>query len=393
MSLTRRTFLSHTTATLLAPHLLAQATPAPTTHPDVAALDHDRILAAADLALTQRPNPLTAIPIPHSPGAPHDLYTLAPNPAEPTSEPSNPHADALLQLSLAVPALAAATLLTGKSDPARAAKYAAHAAAHLRAWFVDPATAIAPNLTYAQLSPITSAINPNLRGIVETTGLAEVAVSIPVLEQTSALTLEDRTALRAWFTAFTAWLTTSTLGRLARDAKDHTGSSWLLQTASYARLTGDDHLLAELRNHFRHTTLRAEILADGTFPHELATPRPYANSLFNLDLLAAAADLLSTRFESVWDYELQDGPGLRSAIARHVPWIADRTTWPYPADRAFFKQLPCRRPVLLLAARAFQRPDYATLWRQLTPAQPTDPTLLRLFPIRQPLLWTTHPRT
>lgn len=392
MLLTRRSFLSHTTATLLTPQLLAQATPAPTTHPDLAALDHDRILSAADLALTQLPTPLSDIPIPHSPGSPHDLYTTARNPAEPNTEPTNPHADALLQLSLAVPALAAATLLTSKSDPIRAAKYAAHAATHLRAWFISPATAMAPNLTYAQLSPITSATNPNTRGTLETTGLAEVAVSVPFLEQTSALTPEDLTALRAWFTEFIGWLTTSTLGRLARDAKDHTGSSWLLQTASYVRLTGDDHLLADLRNRFRHTTLRAEILADGTFPHELTTPDPYRNSLFNLDLLAGAADLLSTRFESVWDYELQDGPGLRAAIARHTPWIADRNAWPYPADRTLFKQLPCRRPALLLAARAFQRPDYAALWRQLTPAQPTDPILLRTFPIRQPLLWTTRPR-
>lgn len=389
MPLTRRSFVTQTTATLLSPHLLAQTTPAPTTHPDVAAIDHDRILAAADAALLQPPTPLTSLPIPHSPGTPHDLYTQPPTtPSNPDTQPSSPHADTLLRLTLLIPTLASAALITATADPTRSQRYSAHAAAHLRAWFVDPTTAMTPNLEHAQQDPSPTAL-PRPQAILETTGLAELAVSIPFLN----LAPEDLQALRVWFTQFTDWLTTSRLGRLARDAKDHTGSSWLLQTAAFARLTANDKLLNDLRLLFRHSTLRAQILADGTFPHELTTPRPYANSLFNLDLLAGAADLLSTRFESVWDYELQDGPGLRSAIARHAPYIADRNSWPFPADRALFKQLPCRRPALLFAARAFQRPDYATTWRTLTPAQPTDPTLLRLFPIRQPLLWTTRQRT
>ncbi len=389
MPLTRRSFLTQTTASLLSPHLLAQTTPAPTTHPDIAAIDHDRILAAADAALTQHPTPLTTFPIPHTTGTPHDLYTEPPpTPSNPDTQPASPHADALLRLTLLVPALASAALITATADPTRSELYRTHAAAHLRAWFIDPATAMSPNLEHAQQAPSPTAL-PRPQAILETTGLAELAVSIPYLK----IFADDLEALHAWFTAFTDWLTTSRLGRLARDANEHTGGSWLLQTAAYARFTANDKLLNDLRNLFRHSTLRAQILADGTFPHELTTSRPYANSLFNLDLLAGAADLLSTRFESVWDYELQDGPGLRSAIARHAPYIADRNTWPFPADRALFKQLPCRRPALLFAARAYGRPDYATTWRTLTPTQPTDPTLLRLFPIRQPLLWTARQRT
>ena len=387
MPLTRRSFLTQTTASLLTPHLLAQAPPAPTTHPDVAAIDRDRILAAADAALTQPPTPLPSIPVPPTTGTPHDLYTEPPTTlSDPDTQPVSSHADALLQLTLLVPALASATLLTTTSDPARAQQYSAHAAAHLRAWFVDPSSAMAPNLEHAQQA---SAALPRPQAVLETTGLAELAISIPYLQ----LPANDLTALRTWFTQFTDWLTTSRLGRLARDTKDHTGSSWLLQTAAFARLTANDHLLSDLRVQFRHSTLRAQILADGSFPHELTSRRPYANSLFNLDLLAGLADLLSTRFESVWDYELQDGPGLRSAVARQTPYIADRNTWPFLADRILFKQLPCRRPALLFAARAYGRPDYATTWRQLAPAQPTDPLLLRLFPIRQPLLWTTRQRT
>ena len=362
---------------------------APTTHPDLAAIDHDRILAEADAGLAEAPAPLTTISVPHSTGTPHDLYTEPPTTlSDPETRAPSPQADALLRLGLLVPSLAAATLLTAAADPARAQRYRAHAAAHLRAWLVDPATAMTPDLEHAQQHSGPDA-PPRPQAILETTGLAEIAVSIPFLQ----LSPEEMQALRTWFTQFADWLTTSRLGRLARDAKDHTGSSWLLQTSAYARLTANEKLLNELRGQFRHVTIRAQILADGSFPHELTSSRPYANSLFNLDLLAGAADLLSTRFESVWDYELQDGPGLRAALARHAPYIADRNSWPFPADRALFKRLPCRRPALLFAARAYGRPDYAATWRELTPPVPTDPPLLRLFPIRQPLLWTSRSRS
>jgi hypothetical protein len=131
--------------------------------------------------------------------------------------------------------------------------------------------------------------------------------------------------------------------------------------------------------------------ANGNFPHEVTTPDPYRNSLFNLDMLAVICDLLSTRFESVWDYELQDGPGMRSAIAYHFPFMQSRNSWPYPSDASHFTALPLRQPSLLLSARAYSRPEYAALWKTLPP-DPPDLVLQRTFPIRQPLLWVTRPR-
>jgi hypothetical protein len=108
-------------------------------------------------------------------------------------------------------------------------------------------------------------------------------------------------------------------------------------------------------------------------------------------MLAAICLLLSTRFESVWDYELQDGPSMRTAIARHYPYILNRGAWPYRADAMYFTDLPIRPPSLLFAARAYSRPEYADLWKALPP-DTTIPELQRTFPIRQPLLWVTRPR-
>jgi hypothetical protein len=380
MSITRRHFCSRlctqTATLLLAPRLFAQtpATGTPT-RPNVAVIDHDRILAAADHSLTQQPTPITTLPAPDSPGTPHDFYSA---PGTFTA-----HRDAILALAHIVPTLTAAYVIT-KDE-----RYAKHAVAHLRAWFVNPETAMSPNLEYARVTAATKTGSPE--GVIEGVHLAEVAQSIQFLSSSEALSPSDLVTINQWFTGYLDWLNNSRTAGLARDMRDHNGSSWLLQAAACARLNlKDDRALTTLRHQFRSATIRAQVTYDGTFPREITTPNPYRNSLFNLDMLAGCCDLLSTRFESVWDYELQDGPGMRVAIARLYPFIANRRSWPYRADAEFFNELPLRRPALLFAARAYSRPEYADTWRTL-PADTSNPELDRTFPIRQPLLWVTRP--
>jgi hypothetical protein len=251
------------------------------------------------------------------------------------------------------------------------------AAAQLKAWFVVPETRLPSAPAYKEFELI-----------ADLAPLGEIAVALPFLP----LDADVLTQLKQWFSDYLAWLTTDRTALLARDARNHHASSWLLQTSAFARLTANDAVTAENRHRYKTSTLRAQINADGFFPRDVTNENPFRNSLFNLDLLAGVCVLLSTRFESIWDYELQDGPGMRSAIARHAVYIATPVKWPYPADATHFSLLPCRRPALVFAGRAYSEADYVTLWRNTTPAQPDNADLLRAFPIRQPLLWQSQPR-
>jgi len=378
-AISRRNFCAGSAATLLLPGRLLCAQAAPlyaSSRPDVAAIDHDRILAAASQALAINPTPITALPAPKSTATPQDFYSEA-------GGGFTAHQDAILQLSRQIAALAAAFQLTHEE------RYAVHAALHLRSWFVDPATRMRPAIDYGGVVVGAPQQHPNFEGVLDTVFLAEVAQAIPVLA--ASLNNEELTAIKGWFGEYIRWLTESRLAALARDQKDHHGSSWLLQSAAYARLTNNETVLADLRHRFKTVTLRAQIVADGTFPQELVTKWPYRNSLFNLDMLAAACDLLSSRFENLWEFDLQDGPGLHVVMARHSPYIKNRGSWPYRADLTHFTDLPIRNPSLLLAARAYSNPEYAALWKMLNP----DPTVLeieRTFPISQPLLWIGRPR-
>ncbi len=335
---TRRQFLATSTATLLTPYLPAQL-PSQTTRPNIAEIDRIKILAAASTALTQ--------PLPTS----------------------------FLAFTLEIPTLAAAAHI----DPNLAPPCGTRAASLLRRAFVDRATAFPTTL------PPEADVSAS---IVDRAALAEVLVALPFLP----LPPDLRDSLYPWFIRYQKYLQEDRAALLVRDAKDHTASAWHLQSAAIARHLDDQPTLTALRHALKSTILRPQVRADGFFPHELTTPNPYRNSLFNLDLLAGLCQLLTTRFDLPWNDELPDGPGMRAVIARHAPFIASRTAWPFPADTALFNQLPLRRPALVFAARAFTQPDYVTIWRALPTETPTTPPeILTTLPIRQPLLWLTQP--
>ena len=409
----RRLFCYGTASIVIKPAaLLSQTSSGSSTRPDVATIDHDRILSAATRYLELKPTPLTDLTSPRSPGSPHDYYSEAARATDDNAPPAEPlftaHRDALFQLGLTVPALAAAFTITNE------ARYVDQALRHLRAWFIEPATRMAPALNYAQVLTPGSTAPPRLpgasapatgryEGLVEALPLAEIAQAIPFLAASPALTDSDIAALHKWFGDYLNWLTAEELAgarlpALARDSRDHHGTSWMLQVCAFSTFAAPESsaprsetsALTQLRHRYRSTLLRAQLAANGTFPRELTSPNAFRDSLFNLDMLATVCQLLTTRFDSVWDYELQDGPGMRSAIAFHYPFIVDRKLWPYRADAQHFDELPGRRPSLLFCARAYQRPEYAETWKKLPP-DPPSLDVLRTIPLHQPLLWVRQP--
>ena len=149
---------------------------------DVAAIERARVLRNAAKYLNEKPVTVTASSSPRSTGGKHDYFSEGdywwPDPKNPDapyiqrdgmSNPDNfnAHREALIRLSLIVPSLAAAYKLT------RDHKYADHAARHLRAWFIDEATRMNPNLQYAQA--IHGRFTGRGTGIIDTLHLVEVA--------------------------------------------------------------------------------------------------------------------------------------------------------------------------------------------------------------------------
>src|SRR5262249_55881388 len=130
------------------------------------------------------------------------------------SNPGNfvEHRRALMRLSVEVPVLAAAWRLGGD------ARYATAAGRHLRAWFVDPDTRMAPHLRFAQAVHGIATGRP--QGVIDTLHLVEVARAVEALDGSPALSPRERDGVRAWFREYLAWLTSDPNATKERDTKN-----------------------------------------------------------------------------------------------------------------------------------------------------------------------------
>ena len=364
--------------------------------PDVAATDRQRILTTADRYLREEPVTITASFSPRSAGGKHDYFSEGdywwPDPKNPSgpyihrdgmSNPDNfaSHRRALIRLSVQVPALAAAWLVT------RDNRYAAHAAKHLRAWFLDPATRMNANLQYAQA--IHGLTTGRGIGIIDTIHLVEVVRSMSILEQSRALLPSEMSDLRKWFADYLDWMATSKNGLEERDAKNNHGTCWLMQVSEFMALTGKRELTTFCRKRFKEVIVPDQIADNGSFPLELRRTKPYGYCLFNLDVMSTVCQILSGPEDNLFAFSLPDGRGFAKAMAFMYPFIANKESWPYPHDVEYFQGWPVRQPSLLFAGISLSKPEYFALWRTLNP-DPAVEEIVRNYPIRQPLLWVAQ---
>src|SRR5438874_2534909 len=360
---------------------------------DVAKFDRARVLKAANQYLSEKPITITASHSPRSTGGLQDFFSEGdywwPDPQnsdgpyiqrDGLTNPDNfvEHRRALMRLSVQVPALVAAWRLT------RDARYAKHAALHLRAWFIDPATRMNPHLQFAQA--IHGRFTGRGTGIIDTIHLVEVARAIEVLEDSKALKPSELDGIKKWFADYLRWMTTSQNGIDEREAKNNHGTCWVMQVAAFAQLVGDQKLLEFCRERFKTVIVAHQIAENGSFPEELRRTKPYGYSLFNLEAMAAICQILSTPRDNLFTFQTADGRGFRRAMEFMIPFIANKQSWPLKPDVMYEDQWPMRQNSLLFAGVAFNRHDYIELWKKL-PADSNVEEVIRNFFIRQPVLW------
>lgn len=374
--------------------IAASSVPAAPPLLNVGQIDHDRILKAADAALTQEPVTITAFHASLSDGGTNDFYSNGdywwPNPNTTNGLPyvqrdgeTNPgnfvaHRQAIRTLKDAVAALGAAYKITGDD------KYAKKAAELLKVFFLDEKTKMNPNLQYAQAIPGVS--HGRGIGIIDSLHLIEIPKAVEAMEKSPAFSPEIDNGLKKWFADYVTWMTTSRNGSdEAKAANNHSVAFWL-QVAVFAEFTGDEKNLAECRHRFRDVFVPMQMGQDGSFPRELARTKPYGYSIFQLDNMATLCQVLSTGGNDLWNFKLPDGRGMRKAMEFMYPYLDDKSMWPRKPDVNAWDGWPARQPSLLFAGLAFGEQKYLDLWKVL-PADPTDEEVRRNIAITQPILW------
>lgn len=358
----------------------------------VAATDKKRILAAAEKYVSNSPLTITAFPTKRSAGGLHDFYSQAdyywPDPKNPDgpyvvhdgqSNPNNfnDHRKVMVALSVEMPSLTAAWVLTGDE------RYGKKACEHLRAWFVTPATRMNPNLEHSQA--IQNLNTGRSIGVIDTLQLVEVARAASHL-MPKVMEEVDQKGVKEWFRSYLDWLKTSEKGMAERDTLNNHAMCWALQAAEFAHLLDDTATREEVFQQYTTILLPNQLGPDGSFPKELARTKPYSYSIFNFDVMTALCQSLQGLQPDPIGFKLADGRGVCRAAEFIYPYLKDKGQWKWAKDVQHFESLPVRSPGLLFAGVACNRTEYIDLWRTMNP-DPTDREIIRNYPIRQPLLW------
>jgi hypothetical protein len=360
---------------------------------EIASTLRSQIVPEADWAMQQEPVTVTAASSPRSAGGKHDFFSEGdywwPNPVSADSpyiqkdgmtNPDNfvAHRHAMIRLSKIVGALASAYILTGDE------KYVQQALKHCRAWFVDTATHMNPNLLYAQA--IKGRFTGRGIGIIDTIQLMEVVQGLLAMQHAMSMNANDLAAIRNWFEQYLQWLTTHKYGRDEMNATNNHGTCWAMQVACFAKFTGNQKLMDFCSDRFKNVLLPHQLAADGSFPRETARTKPYGYSIFNLDAMTTLCQILSTKQNDLWHYETSDGKSIKKGIEFLYPYIVDKDKWPFKHDVMYWENWPVAQPFLVFGAVAYDNESWLHTWERLDHSPVVD-EVIRNLPVRHPLIW------
>lgn len=262
---------------------------------------------------------------------------------------------ALERMASAVETLALAGYLSGERT------YAARAGRLLAAWFLDPATAMHPHLTYGQAIP--GICEGRGIGIIETRRFLQVVNAVGLLEGTDALTAGQHTALRTWFRDYLQWLLESAPGKAESRERNNHGTWYDAQVACLARFTGRRELAARVLEEARKSRLMAQVSPVGQQRLELARTRAFTYSLINLSGLLALAELGRQEGVDYWSVPSAGQSLLRQAVD-YVGVCSDpQKPWPHAQITELNRLYLC--PALCQAALRTRDPKYLALLAQL----------------------------
>jgi hypothetical protein len=293
--------------------------------------DAEKALRAGPFSVMQK----TRVP---PSGDKHDYMSVGPywwpDPAKPDGLPyirrdgeTNPErtsnasdTTALRNLNEAVPVLALAFRETGDE------RFAEHAAKLIRAWYLDPATRMNPNLNYGQSIP--GRTEGRGIGIIDTAFLVTFCDQLRWIEKSKAWTAEDRAGIRKWMSAYLDWLVKSKNGKEEAQEKNNHGTWYDAQVAALADFTGNRELTRSVLEAAKARRIASQIEADGRQPHELARTRSLSYSTMNLRAFFELAAIGDRAGVDLWRFETRDGRGIRKALDYLAPYADPAVKWP-----------------------------------------------------------------
>lgn len=240
----------------------------------------------------------------------------------------------------------------------------ARAAAVLRTWFLDTATAMNPNLEHAQL--VKGMDDGRPAGTIETRdiGLAFDAAGLLRAAGSKSWTSRDQEGLERWAKKYLLWLTTSKRAIAASKFENNIAIWFAVQAGSVALFAGDTTAARAILLNARSLAVDRQIEPDGSQPQELKRTISAHYVLFNIEAFFRLAELAEHAGIDLWNYRSADGRSIKSSLDWNLPFLKHEKEWTWKQIKPFDWANEYYR-ILEQASVKFGQPEYGRLARRL----------------------------
>lgn len=207
-------------------------------------------------------------------------------------------------------------------------KYAEKAIELLEVWFVNPETKMNPNLNFAQGIP--GRMEGRGIGIIDWAGINRIISPIEILEENNLFSTKTKVELYNWFEEYFNWLHTHDYGKFEDEYFNNHGTWFDVQAVSIAMLLGKTELAKERLENKTKNRIARQIEPDGSQPHELARTKSLSYSTMNLRGFYHLANMGQKLNVDLWNFETEDGRGIKKTFDFLFPFVAGEKEWEYP---------------------------------------------------------------
>jgi hypothetical protein len=231
--------------------------------------------------------------------------------------------------------------------------YADKVAAHVRSWFLNPATKMNPDVRFAQFVRNRDTAETGSNGIIDVFNMPQVLDAVRLIEASQSLSSGEQSQLKAWFTQYLAWLTNSEHGR-AEAAYANNRTTWYdAQVAAIAGYVGDGQTAATYARKGKDI-VAAQVDSDGRQKAELKRTNSWDYSASNAQALLRLALAAKPNGVDLFAYTAPSGSSIRKALEYLLPYVMGRQ-WPGQNTHAVEPKLI--QPALRIGAHIYRSAD------------------------------------
>ena len=216
------------------------------------------------------------------------------------------------------------------------ARYAERAALVARTWFLDPATAMNPNVDFGEYVPCFR--DGGRTGVLNWTELIGQALDgIAVLDAGAPGWLAtDQERMRAWVTSFLDWHLTSRLGIEEAESTNNHATWYDVGAGAMMVYLGRTREAAALMERAKTRRIASQVRGDGSQPEELRRSNSWSYSNWNIEGLCRLAFTAERVQVDLWSYTAPGGGTLAKAAEYLIAGATrGRQGWPHPQASAF----------------------------------------------------------